>query len=74
MRPVGQTLEWGREPVEKRERRRQFIIRLLLFVGLVGLTLLAFPHEKVQIYNVEQDDIWRDKDLVAPFDFPIYTP
>ena len=72
MRPVGQTLEWGREPVEKRERRRQFIIRLLLFAGLVGLTLLAFPHEKVQIYNVEQDDIWRDKDLVAPFDFPIY--
>ncbi len=74
MRPVGTTLETRKELEAQKERRRFYLFRALLFLVLVGLTLAAFPRKESYILRAEIGEVWKDADLIAPFDFPVYKP
>lgn len=72
-RPVGDQLETGRSEQESAAARRtNILIKLGLFLGLVGITLAAFPRGQMYEYTVEEGDVWRRPTLVAPFNFPVY--
>ncbi len=45
-----------------------------LFVAIVVAAMLAFPRGTVYQYTVEQDEIWRQPNLHAPFTFAIQKP
>lgn len=70
-RPVGRSLEKGRDNRRKGQRRNVVVKAGVIFV-LVMLTLAAFPRSDVYQYTVQVGDEWRREPLVAPFDFPIY--
>lgn len=72
LRPVGQQLERGREQEALRQRRRQWMIKAAIWLGLIVLTLVAFPRERVYQFTVRVGEIWQHNDLVAPFDFALY--
>ncbi|MFP4229257.1 MAG: metal-dependent phosphohydrolase, partial [Salinivenus sp.] len=72
-RPVGHELETGgRNNTEEAPRLRHWLIRGGLFLGLVVLTVVAFPRGEVYEYAVQVGDTWQQSTLEAPFDFPIY--
>jgi len=71
-RPVGQQLERGREQETRRQRRRQWMIKAAIWLGLIVLTLIAFPRERVYQFTVRVGEVWQHNDLVAPFDFALY--
>ncbi|GAB5520066.1 MAG: HDIG domain-containing protein [Rhodothermales bacterium] len=71
MRPVGQTLEVG-TPVDPKEKTRKGLIKAAIFLGLIVLTMLAFPRVSLYEFAVEVDDTWNRDDLTAPFDFAYY--
>ena len=72
-RPVGDQLETGRTEQESAAARRtNILIKLGLFLGLVGITLAAFPRGEMYEYTVEEGEVWRRPTLVAPFNFPVY--
>ena len=72
MRPVGKTLETRKGIQAQKERRRFYIFRALLFIVLIGLTLVAFPRKSTYILPAKIGEVWKDADLIAPFDFPVY--
>ncbi len=72
-RPVGDQLETGRsEQDTAAARRTNILLKLGLFVGLVAITLAAFPRGGMYEYTVKVGDVWRQPTLVAPFNFPVY--
>lgn len=70
-RPVGQTLEKGRES-PKREKQAKWAFKVGIFLVLVAVTLAAFPRGEIYQYTIQVGDEWRSDDLSAPFDFSIY--
>ncbi len=74
VRPVGDTLEAGDAAFEQSRRRRSLAIKAGLFSSIVILTLIAFPKGTVYQYTAEQDEIWRQPNLHAPFTFAILKP
>lgn len=71
-RPVGDRLETGRSGEDASTRRKNLLIKAVLFIVLVAVTLAAFPRGEVYEYTVEEGDTWRQPTLVAPFNFPVY--
>jgi putative nucleotidyltransferase with HDIG domain len=69
---VGHDLETGGRDDEEESRLRHWLIRGGLFLGLVVLTVAAFPRGEVYEYAVQVGDTWQQATLEAPFDFPIY--
>lgn len=69
--PVGRNLESGDQSDEGKTWRR-WLVRGGLFVGLVVLTVAAFPRGDSYEYTVKIDETWRDQTLTAPFNFPVY--
>jgi len=74
VRPVGDTLEAGDAAQELSRRRRALVFKGFLFVAIVVAAMLAFPRGTVYQYTVEQDEIWRQPNLHAPFTFAIQKP
>lgn len=74
VRPVGDTLEAGDAAQELSRRRRALVFKVFLFVAIVVAAMLAFPRGTVYQYTVEQDEIWRQPNLHAPFTFAIQKP
>jgi putative nucleotidyltransferase with HDIG domain len=74
VRPVGDTLEAGDAPQERSRRRRALVLKGFLFSAIVVVTMLAFPRGTLYQYTVEQDEIWRQPNLHAPFTFAIQKP
>jgi cyclic-di-AMP phosphodiesterase PgpH len=80
---IGLAPKPGRRPrrtgfkLESRAANRQrlsaheLIERVALFVGLIALSLLAFPRLVVYEDTPQVGDVWRSDDVVAPFNFPI---
>ncbi len=71
-RPVGHELETGGHDDDEDSRLRHWLVRAGLFLGLVVLTVAAFPRGEVYEYAVQVGDTWQQATLEAPFDFPIY--
>ena len=69
--PVGQDLELG-QTTEEETAWRRWLLRGGLFLGLVVLTVAAFPRGDFYEYTVEVGDTWRQSTLTAPFNFPVY--
>jgi putative nucleotidyltransferase with HDIG domain len=70
VRPVGQNLEKGRDDGRK-QKRKDVAVKASIFVGLLAITLAAFPRGEVYRYAVQVGDEWQGEPLVAPFDFAI---
>lgn len=70
-RPVGQSLEKGRES-PRRARRAHWAFKIGILLILEGLTLAAFPRDDIYRYTLQVGDEWRREDFEAPFDFPLY--
>ena len=70
VRPVGQRLEKGRDDGRK-QKRKDVAIKVGIFLGLLVITLFAFPRADVYRYAVQIGEEWQDEPLVAPFDFAI---
>ncbi|HYQ86661.1 MAG TPA: HDIG domain-containing protein [Bacteroidota bacterium] len=47
------------------------IVQILIAAALVILVVLMFPHPESIEYNYSLGGIWADKDMIAPFSFPI---
>ena len=71
-RPVGHELETGGHSGDASSSRRPWLLRAGLLLGLLAVTVAAFPRGKVYEYTVQVGDIWRQPTLVAQFNFPIY--
>jgi len=69
--PVGEDLERGTRTEDALPWQRG-LLRGGLFLGLVLLTVAAFPRGDFYEYTVEVGDTWRQSTLTAPFNFPIY--
>jgi putative nucleotidyltransferase with HDIG domain len=69
--PVGEDLERGTRSEDAAPWQRR-LLRGGLFVGLVLLTVAAFPRGDFYEYTVEVGDTWRQSTLTAPFNFPVY--
>lgn len=52
-------------------RRRNLILRFSLVLSLVFVITLMFPHGESIEYSYTVGAVWPDRDLVAPFSFPI---
>ncbi|MEX1054486.1 MAG: metal-dependent phosphohydrolase, partial [Rhodothermales bacterium] len=70
-RPVGQTLEKGRES-SRRTTHANWTFKVGILLALVLITLAAFPRSDVYQYTVQVGNEWRQETLIAPFDYPIY--
>jgi putative nucleotidyltransferase with HDIG domain len=71
-RPVGQSLEKGKEEEASQTIRKQLFIKGTIIALLLALVIIAFPRENTYQISVQAGDIWRGENLVAPFEFPIY--
>ncbi len=69
--PVGDDLERGNRSEEEPAWQR-WLLRGGLFIGLVILTVAAFPRGDFYEHTVEVGDTWRQGTLTAPFNFPVY--
>jgi cyclic-di-AMP phosphodiesterase PgpH len=69
-RPVGSKLEIGDTDVLKR-KRRNYIVKGLIISVVVAAALLVFPRNRLYQYTVALDDIWKQENLQAPFQFAI---
>ena len=69
--PVGEDLERGTRTEDALPWQRG-LLRGGLFLGLVLLTVAAFPRGAFYEYPVEVGDTWRQSTLTAPFNFPTY--
>jgi putative nucleotidyltransferase with HDIG domain len=70
-RPVGRGLESVSRSKDA-SWRWSASLKLGLFLALVGLAMVAFPHGEVFEYTVQVGDTWRQPTLEAPFNFPIH--
>jgi putative nucleotidyltransferase with HDIG domain len=68
---VGHSLESGDRSDEEPDWQ-MWILRGGLFLGLVVLTVAAFPRGDFYEYTVEVGDTWRQSTLAAPYNFPVY--
>ncbi len=71
-RPVGQSLEKGRDEETSQTVRKQLFVKGTIIALLLALVMIAFPRENTYQISVQVGDIWRGENLVAPFEFPIY--
>jgi len=72
--PVGHELETSGRSGEEEESDWQFwALRGGLLLILIGITAAAFPRGEVYEYTVQVGDTWRQSNLEAPFDFPVYA-
>ncbi len=69
--PVGDDLERG-DRADEESAWQRWLLRGGLFLGLVVLTVAAFPRGDFYEYTVEVGDTWRQSTLTAPFNFPVY--
>lgn len=69
-RPVGTTLESGREG-GRFDQERHLAFKTSIFVMLVVVTLLVFPRSDSERFVRPVGSVWTDDDLRAPIDFPI---
>ena len=69
-RPVGDKLEVGDQDALKR-KRRNYIVKGLIISVVVAAALLVFPRSRLYQYTVALDDIWKQENLQAPFQFAI---
>lgn len=70
---MGDQLETGRSEQDAvADRRKDLFIKIALFLGLVVITVAAFPRGEMYEYTVDVGDTWRRPTLVAPFNFPVY--
>ena len=70
-KPVGHGLETSDSAEEDGDWQGR-LLRGGLFLGLVILTVAAFPRGDLYEYTVETGDVWRQSTLTAPFNFPVY--
>lgn len=63
----------GRPSKGRALSREEVVARVLILGGMVGLTLLMFPHaDTYEIgQRVREGDIWQREDIIAPFAFPV---
>jgi cyclic-di-AMP phosphodiesterase PgpH len=52
--------------------RRNTLLRALIGAGLFAAIILMIPHPESTEYSYSVGTVWVDKDLMAPFSFPIY--
>jgi putative nucleotidyltransferase with HDIG domain len=57
---------------EEPDVRWRWLVRGGLFLGLLALTVGAFPRGDLYEYTVSVGDTWNQPTLTAPFKFPIY--
>jgi len=69
-RPVGDKLELGDYDSIKRNRRNYFVKGLIISV-VIFTALAVFPRSKLYQYTVSLEDIWKQENLQAPFQFAI---
>ncbi|HRR07466.1 MAG TPA: HDIG domain-containing protein [Rhodothermales bacterium] len=73
LKPVGNRLETGKEPHQANQSKLNWWGKATIFLGLILVTLLAFPHQQSYDWaDAKVDDVWRRGDVIADFDFPIY--
>ena len=51
---------------------RDVIIRSALIIATVAIVVWALPHDKNNMFHVEEGKPWKYVDITAPFDFPVY--
>ena len=74
MRPVGSSLERGRDD-SRQSRNRNIALKAGIFLALTAITVAAFQHGSVYESMLEVGDVWQRETLIAPFDFALYkTP
>ncbi|MBI3766152.1 MAG: HDIG domain-containing protein, partial [Ignavibacteriales bacterium] len=54
------------------EIRDNRIVKILIAIVLVIITTMMFPHPESIDYSYNIGAVWADKDLIAPFSFPVY--
>ena len=52
--------------------RESVAVKIIIGVVLLVLAVLLFPHPELMEYNYSIGSVWFDKDLIAPFAFPVY--
>ncbi len=52
--------------------RYSMLVKVVIGMGLLTLIILLFPHPESTEYSYSVGNVWVDKDLIAPFSFPIY--
>ncbi|HUN64765.1 MAG TPA: HDIG domain-containing protein [Bacteroidota bacterium] len=66
-------MKWDRiRQVFARKEERDIAVRLLLGLTLLALIVIMFPHPESTEFRYSIGSVWSEKDLVAPFPFPIY--
>lgn len=50
------------------------LFKLFIFLAAISLLVFIFPKEAKFKYEFQKGKPWSHKDLIAPFDFPIYKP
>ena len=51
---------------------RDIIVRSALIIATVAIVVWALPHDKNNMFHVEEGKPWKYVDITAPFDFPVY--
>jgi cyclic-di-AMP phosphodiesterase PgpH len=57
---------------EQDKTKDNVFVKILIGLVILILMSLMFPSEKSFQYDYKVGSIWTDKDLIAPFDFPIF--
>lgn len=52
--------------------RHNFIFKIIIGLFLVLITVIMFPHAEIVDFSYNVGSVWVEKDLIAPFSFPIY--
>ncbi|MDI6765451.1 MAG: HDIG domain-containing protein [Bacteroidota bacterium] len=52
--------------------RHNFVIKIVLGLFLILFAVIMFPHAEMVEYSYNVGSVWMEKDLIAPFSFPIY--
>ena len=56
----------------REEKRRNILVKVIILIGLISVTVLAFVHESVLDATTVPGEIWPHETLTAPFDFAIF--
>ncbi len=70
IRPVGNNLEAGGSSASKRTTKTNIVKGLILSVVVLA-ALAVFPRSRLYQYTVSVEDIWKQENLQAPFQFAI---
>lgn len=61
-----------RTTIERLKLKDNLLIKLLIAASVITLVVLMFPRGEAIEYEYKAGSIWVEKDLIAPFSFPIY--